>query len=356
MTVTTDEQGFISAIYEEKIHEDLHTCLFACFLSQEEPKRITNALKDPAWVEAMQEELLQFHLQQVWTLVDLPRGKRAISTKWVFRNKKDERGIVIRNKARLVAHWCTQEEGIDYDEFFALVARIEAVRLFLAYASFMGFLVYQMDVKSAFLYRRIKEEVYVCQPSGFEDPDYLNKVYKVEKALYGLYQAPRAWKETVVATSTTEAEYVAAASCCGQNKASKTQTKAKPYGPSSPRTSSKGGPGCHSTMGDSPVQARPKRLSNLPNKPPLREGNTSRSEERSMQILELMAICTKRPDKVTHLENELTSTKVFYNKALINLTKRVKMLEKKPKHKRRRAVIDSSEEEKASLDHENSPK
>nr|GEU31878.1 ribonuclease H-like domain-containing protein [Tanacetum cinerariifolium] len=151
ITVTTDEQGFISAIYEEKTHEDLHTCLFACFFSQEEPKRITNALKDPAWVKAMQEELLQFHPQKVWTLVDLPRGKRAIGIKWVFRNKKDERGIVIRNKARLVPRGCTQEEGIDYDEVFAPVARIEAIRLFLAYASFMGFLVYQMDVKSAFI-------------------------------------------------------------------------------------------------------------------------------------------------------------------------------------------------------------
>ncbi|GKA99874.1 copia protein, partial [Tanacetum coccineum] len=100
----------------------------------------------------MQEELLQFKLQEVWTLVDLPNGKRAISTKWVFRNKKDKRGIVIKNKARLVAQGYTQEEGIDYDEVFAPVARIEAIRLFLAYASFKDFVVYQMDVKSAFLY------------------------------------------------------------------------------------------------------------------------------------------------------------------------------------------------------------
>ncbi|GJX25661.1 putative ribonuclease H-like domain-containing protein [Tanacetum coccineum] len=180
-----------------KTHKDLHTCLFACFLSQEEPKRIAKALSDSAWVEAMQEELLQFKLQKVWVLVDLPKGKRAIGTKWVFRNKKDERGIVIRNKARLVAQGHTQEEGIDYDEVFAPVARIEAIRLFLAYASFMGFMVYQMDVKSAFLYGRIEEEVYVCQPLGFEDPDYPNKVYKVVKALYGLHQAPRAWYETL---------------------------------------------------------------------------------------------------------------------------------------------------------------
>ncbi|GJR66170.1 putative ribonuclease H-like domain-containing protein [Tanacetum coccineum] len=122
---------------------------------------------------------LQFKLQKVWILVDLPKGKRAIGTKWIFKNKKDERGIVTRNKARLVAHGYSQEEGIDYDEVFAPVARIEAIRLFLAYASFIGFMVYQMDVKSAFLYGTIEEEVYVCQPPGFEDPDYPNKVYKV---------------------------------------------------------------------------------------------------------------------------------------------------------------------------------
>ncbi|GKB23696.1 putative ribonuclease H-like domain-containing protein [Tanacetum coccineum] len=130
-------------------------------------------------------------------MVDLPHGKRAIGTKWVYRNKKDERGIVIRNKARLVAQGYTQEEGINYDEVFALVARIEAIRLFLAYASFKDFVVYQMDVKSAFLYGKIEEEVYICQPPGFEDPEFPDKVYKVEKALYGLHQAPRAWYETL---------------------------------------------------------------------------------------------------------------------------------------------------------------
>nr|GEW43434.1 putative ribonuclease H-like domain-containing protein [Tanacetum cinerariifolium] len=122
--------------------------------------------------------------RKVWVLVDLPHGKRAIGTKWVYRNKKDERGIVIRNKARLVTQGHTQEEGIDYKEVFAPVARIEAIRLFLAYASFMSFM-------SAFLYGTIEEEVYVCQPPGFKDPDHPNKVYKVVKALYGLHQAPR---------------------------------------------------------------------------------------------------------------------------------------------------------------------
>nr|GFA36087.1 putative ribonuclease H-like domain-containing protein [Tanacetum cinerariifolium] len=146
-------------------NEDFHTCMFACFVSQEEPKKVHQALKDLSWIEAM--------------------------------NKKDERGIVIMNKARLVAQGHTQEEGIDYDKVFAPVASIEAIRLFLAYASFMGFMVYQMDVKSTFLYETIKEEVYVCQRLGFEDPDYPDKVYKVVKALYGLHQAPRAWYETL---------------------------------------------------------------------------------------------------------------------------------------------------------------
>nr|GEU61572.1 retrotransposon protein, putative, Ty1-copia subclass [Tanacetum cinerariifolium] len=131
----------------------------------------------------------------ITVLVDLPRGK---STKWVYRNKKDEIGIVIRNKARLVAQGHSQEEGIDYKEVFAPVAKIESIRLFLAYASFMGFIVYQMDVKSAFLYGTIEEEVYVCQHPGFEDPNHLDKVYKVVKALYDLHQAPRACQDKYV--------------------------------------------------------------------------------------------------------------------------------------------------------------
>nr|GFA34945.1 hypothetical protein [Tanacetum cinerariifolium]GFA35411.1 hypothetical protein [Tanacetum cinerariifolium] len=156
MAKAIKDQGGLSQMF----NEDIHTCMFACFLSQEEPKRVHQALKDPSWIKAI--------------------------------NKKDERGIVVRNKARLVAQGHTQEEGIDFEEVFAPVARIEAIRLFLAYASFIGFLVYQMDFKSAFLYGTIEEEVYVCQPLGFEDPEYLDKVYKVVKALYGLHQAPKA--------------------------------------------------------------------------------------------------------------------------------------------------------------------
>ncbi|GJX84179.1 putative ribonuclease H-like domain-containing protein [Tanacetum coccineum] len=172
MTKITEEHGLFSSVHKLRRinHKDFHNCLFACLLSQMEPKKPIQALKDPSW---------------------------AIGTKWVFRNKKDERVIVVKNKARLVAQGHTQEEGIDYDEVFAPVARIEAIRLFLAYASFKDFVVYQMDVKSAFLYGKIEEEVYVCQPLGFEDPHFPDKVYKVEKALYGLHQAPRAWYETL---------------------------------------------------------------------------------------------------------------------------------------------------------------
>ncbi|GJQ97205.1 ribonuclease H-like domain-containing protein [Tanacetum coccineum] len=196
-STSNQHQALLSFIYKQNRtnHKDQQTCLFACFLSQEEPKKVSQALADESWVEAMQEELLQFKLQEVWVLCDLPEGKRVIGTKWVFRNKRDERGTIIKNKARLVAQGYRQEEGVDYDEVFAPVARIEAIRLFLAFASFMGFIVYQMDVKSAFLYGNITEEVYVKQPPGFEDPAHPNKVYRVVKALYGLHQAPRAWYE-----------------------------------------------------------------------------------------------------------------------------------------------------------------
>ncbi|GJR06343.1 putative ribonuclease H-like domain-containing protein [Tanacetum coccineum] len=187
--------AFVSYVHDQQRnnHTDYLHCLFACFLSQLEPSSVAQALNDPAWVEAMQEEMQQFINQKVWQLVPLPEGKFAIGTKWILKNKRDARGIVVRNKARLVAQGHRQEEGIDYDEVFAPVARIEAIRLFLAFASYMGFMVYQMDVKSAFLYGEIEEEVYVTQPKGFEDPHFPKHVYRVVKALYGLHQAPRAW-------------------------------------------------------------------------------------------------------------------------------------------------------------------
>ncbi|GJT09131.1 putative ribonuclease H-like domain-containing protein [Tanacetum coccineum] len=160
----------VSPIPTTRVHKDYPVeQIILDFISTPQTRRMTKNLEEH---EAMHEELLQFKLQEVWTLVELPNGKRAIGTKWGFRNKKDERGIMIKNKARLVAQGYIQEEWIDYDEVFTPVAIIEAIRLFFAYASFKDFVVYQMDVKSAFLYGKIKEEVYVCQPPGFEDPDF----------------------------------------------------------------------------------------------------------------------------------------------------------------------------------------
>jgi hypothetical protein len=142
----------------------------------------------------MQEELNNFTRNEVWHLVPHP-NQNVVGTKWVFRNKQDEHGVVTRNKARLVAKGYSQVEGLDFDETYAPVARLESIRILLAYATYHGFKLYQMDVKSVFLNGPIKEEVYVEQPPGFEDSEYPNHVYKLSKALYGLKQAPRAWYE-----------------------------------------------------------------------------------------------------------------------------------------------------------------
>ncbi|KAK1647028.1 hypothetical protein QYE76_064833, partial [Lolium multiflorum] len=158
---------------------------------------VHEALVDPDWVIAMQEELECFTRNEVWSLVERPKDHRinVIGTKWVFKNKQDEDGIVIRNKARLVAQGFAQIEGMDFEDTFAPVARLEAIRLLLAFASFHNFKLYQMDVKSAFLNGPLKETAYVAQPPGFEDPCRPNHVYLLHKALYGLKQAPRAWYE-----------------------------------------------------------------------------------------------------------------------------------------------------------------
>ncbi|GKB24965.1 putative ribonuclease H-like domain-containing protein, partial [Tanacetum coccineum] len=172
----------VSPILTTRVHKD-HPVkqIIGDLNSTPQTRRMTKNLEEH---EAMLEELLQFKLPEVWTLVDLPNGKRDIGTKWVYRNKKDERGIVIMNKASLVAQGYTQEEGIDYDEVFTPVARIEEIRIFLAYVSFKDFAVYQMDVKSAFLYGKIEDEVYVCQPLGFEDPDFPDRRGKIDKTLF----------------------------------------------------------------------------------------------------------------------------------------------------------------------------
>jgi hypothetical protein len=142
----------------------------------------------------MQEELNNFKRNEVWSLVERPK-QNVVRTKWVFRNKQDEHGVVTRNKARLVAKGYSQVEGLDFDKTFAPVSRLESIRMLLAYATHHGFKLYQMDVKNAFSNGPIKEEVYVEQPSGFESEGYPNHVYKLHKALYGLKQAPRAWYE-----------------------------------------------------------------------------------------------------------------------------------------------------------------
>jgi hypothetical protein len=163
-------------------------------VSSIEPYRVEDALRNSDWVLAMQEELNNFTRNEVWHLVPCP-NQNVVGTKWVFHNKQDEHGVVTRNKARLMAKGYSQVEGLDFGETYAPVARLESIRILLAYATYHGFKLYQMDVKSVFLNGPIKEEVYVEQPPGFEDSEYPNYVYKLSKTLYGLKQAPRAWYE-----------------------------------------------------------------------------------------------------------------------------------------------------------------
>jgi hypothetical protein len=143
-----------------------------------EPVKIEKALGDEDWVMAIQEELNNFERNQVWTLVEGPK-MNVIGTKWVFRNKQDKNGVVTRNKARLVAQCFTQVEGFDFEETYAPVARLEAIRMLLAFAAHHDFKLYQIDVKNAFLDGPIQELVYVKQPLGFEDPKFPNHVYKL---------------------------------------------------------------------------------------------------------------------------------------------------------------------------------
>ena len=174
-------------------------CGHYAFVSITEPTKVDEAFLEPEWIQAMQEELHQFELNNVWELVKRPDSCKhnIIGTKWIYRNKQDENGLVVRNKARLVAQGYTQVEGIDFDETFAPVARLEAIRILLAYANHHDIILYQMDVKSAFLNGKLEEEVYVAQPPGFEDPKHPDKVFRLNKALYGLKQAPRAWYDTL---------------------------------------------------------------------------------------------------------------------------------------------------------------
>lgn len=166
---------------------------YLALLSSTEPQNVKEACKYECWVKEMDEELEHIEKNNTWELVPRPKDKNVIGTKWVFKNKLNENGEVIRNKARLVCKGYAQQEGIDFEETFAPVARLEAIRMFLALSSFQKFKVFQMDMKSAFLNGDLEEEVYIEQPDGFilgNDP---NLVCRLKKALYGLKQAPRAW-------------------------------------------------------------------------------------------------------------------------------------------------------------------
>nr|GEV54427.1 copia protein [Tanacetum cinerariifolium] len=161
-------------------------------------QRLGNVARARETVGTTVEELHQFDRLDVWELVDRPLCKNVINMKWLWENKRDEENTVIRNKSRLVAKGYAQKEGVNFEESFASVARLEAVRLFIAYDAHKSFTVYQMDVKIAFLYGPLKEEVYVNQPDGFVDPYHLDRVYRLKKALYALKQAPRAWRDILL--------------------------------------------------------------------------------------------------------------------------------------------------------------
>ncbi|GKA50311.1 retrovirus-related pol polyprotein from transposon TNT 1-94 [Tanacetum coccineum] len=177
----------------KQLKTDAMWCYFDAFLTLVEPKNFKQAMTEPSWIDAMQEEIHEFERLEVWELVPCPDNVFLIKLKWIYKVKTDESGRVLKNKARLVAQGFRQEEGIDFEESFALVARIEAIRIFVANAAHKNMTIYQMDVKMAFLNGELKEEVYVSQPEGFVDQDNPSHVYKLKKALYGLKQAPRAW-------------------------------------------------------------------------------------------------------------------------------------------------------------------
>nr|GEV19075.1 hypothetical protein [Tanacetum cinerariifolium] len=176
-----------------QLYEQALFCYYDAFLSSVEPKTYKDALTQSCWIEAMQEELNEFERLEVWELVSRPDKVMVITLKWIYKVKLDKLGGILKNKARLVARGYRQEEGIDFEESFALVAKFEAIRIFLAYAAHKNMVFYQIDVKTAFLNVNFREEVYVSQPDGFVDQDNPNHMYKLNKALYGLKQALRAW-------------------------------------------------------------------------------------------------------------------------------------------------------------------
>ncbi|GJU25701.1 retrovirus-related pol polyprotein from transposon TNT 1-94 [Tanacetum coccineum] len=181
----------------KQLASDALWCCYHTVLSKVEPKNFKMAVNEDSWFEAMQDEIHEFDRLKVWELVPRPDYVMVIGLKWIYKVKLDEYGDVLKNKARLVAKGYRQEEGIDFEESFAPVARIEAIRIFIANAATKNMIIYQMDVKTAFLNGDLQEEVFVSQPEGFEDPDNPTHVYRLKKALYGLKQAPRAWYDTL---------------------------------------------------------------------------------------------------------------------------------------------------------------
>nr|GEU65647.1 hypothetical protein [Tanacetum cinerariifolium] len=181
-----------------QLHEQALFCYYDAFLTSVEPKTYKDSLTQSCWIEAMQEELNEFERVEVWEPVPRPDKVMVITVKWVYKVKLDELRGILKNKARLVARGYRQEEGIDFEESFAPVARLEAIRIFLAYVAHKNMVVYQMDVKTAFLNGNLREEVYVSQQDGFVDQDNPNHLYKLKKALYGLKQAPRAWYDMLL--------------------------------------------------------------------------------------------------------------------------------------------------------------
>ncbi|GJW14531.1 retrovirus-related pol polyprotein from transposon TNT 1-94 [Tanacetum coccineum] len=182
-----------SVFTRKQLQTDAMWCYFDAFLTSVKPKNFKQALTKLSWIDAMQEEIHEFERLEVWELVSCPDKVLLIKLKWIYKVKTDEFGGVLKNKARLVAQGFRQEEGIDFEESFAPVARIEAIRIFVANAAHKNMTIYQMDIKTAFLNGELKEEVYISQPEGFVDQDNPSHVYKLKKALYGVIQAPRAW-------------------------------------------------------------------------------------------------------------------------------------------------------------------
>ncbi|GJR30825.1 retrovirus-related pol polyprotein from transposon TNT 1-94 [Tanacetum coccineum] len=176
-----------------QLQTNVEVCMYALTVSTIEPKNIKKTMLDASWIESMQDELNQCKRLVVWELVECPIGRNIIAVRWIWKNKTDAENMVIRNKSHLVAKGYGQEEGIYFEESFALVARLEAVIMFVAYAVHKNFSIYQMDIKTTFLNGPLKEEVFIRQPDGFVDPNFPNHVYRLKKALYGLKQALRAW-------------------------------------------------------------------------------------------------------------------------------------------------------------------